>query len=210
MGYQDVMARSIQSDAGLCLVNQDLELCVRTLVARRRRSLTLGEKAYLALKSIGRPAHAGEIAEKLNAMFPDHPLSRRHTHAVLGHEEHGIVWVGARSTFALSEWGYEHPAEGLFDGVASIVRDVYRRVGQPVPFTTVVAEMGKRRRIAKPSSLMFAAHLNRELKRVGDNLFIPVDAYEIGEQEKDLTDENVDSALKEFELRMRRQRIPQP
>ncbi len=158
--------------------------------------LTRGQKVYLALRSIGRPAHFSEVTEVHNSLFPDRPASENSVHAALCLEELGIVWIGVRGTFALKEWGYRHPSKGLYESVAEIARRKFKETGKPVPFTVIVAEMGKYRRIVRQASLIFAVHLNPNLQQVSKNRFVPKAA---GKNNDEFSKHELDKVLREFE-----------
>jgi hypothetical protein len=193
----DSIATHLESERQLCLTHNDLRTLAESLSQFRRKHLTKGQKAYLALRAIGRPAHSSEITEVYNSLFPDQPSTERNIHAVLSREEHGIVWIGVRSTFALKEWGYEHPSKSLFDTVTEIVKERYKETAQPVPFTVVVAEMGKHRQVVNPSSLTIATHCNPNLRRVGKDSFVPREPTEKIQEE--ISAEELDRILREFE-----------
>ena len=184
----------------LCLIKSDLKILAKSLVQFHRKRLTKRQKAYLALRAIGKPAHCREITEVYNSLFPREPSTEHNLHAVLSHESYGVVWIGIRSTFALKEWGYEHPTISLFDAVTEITEQKYKETGQPVPFTVIVAEMGKRRQIAKLSSLTIAAHCNPSLRRVSKDSFIPRESNK--EIQEEIAAEELDRILKEFEKKM--------
>jgi hypothetical protein len=92
---------------------------------------------------------------------------------VLSREKYGVVWIGIRSTFALKEWGYEHPSKTLFNTITKIVEKKYKETTRPVSFTVIVAEMGKYRQVVRNSSLTIASYRNPNLRRIGKNSFIP-------------------------------------
>jgi len=181
----------------LCLIESDLKTLAESLVQFHRKRLTKRQKAYLALRAIGKPAHYSEITEVYNSLFPNEPSTERNLHVVLNDEKHGVIWIGIKGTFALKEWGYERPTERLFDIVTEIVEQKYKETGQPVPFTVIVAEMGKRRQIVKPASLTIAAHCNPSLRHVGKNFFIPKEPGE--EIQEEIAAEELDRILREFE-----------
>ncbi|MBU4511536.1 hypothetical protein KJ830_10895, partial [bacterium] len=147
-------------------------------------------------RTIGKPAHSAKITEVYNSLFPDQPSTEHNIHAVLSYEKYGVVWIGIHSTFALKEWGYEHPPATLFDTVTKIVEEKYKETAQPVPFTIIVAEMGKYRQVVKNSSLTIALHYNPNLRRIGKNSFIPKKPDE--ETQEDIFAEELDRILREF------------
>jgi hypothetical protein len=115
--FEDIDVASIvsrwESEGRLCLIKSDLQTLAESISRFRRRQFNKGQKVYLALRTIGKPAHSAKIAEVYNSLFPDQPSTEYNIHAVLSHEKHGVVWIGIRSTFALKEWGYEHPSTPL-------------------------------------------------------------------------------------------------
>ncbi len=158
----------------------DIRRIAEAVVDCNFSGLNQQQRAYLALRSIGRPAHFSEIAETFNQQWPEHYGSEHNVHAVLSrcsspeHESYGIVWIGLRGTFALKEWGYERPSKGLFDAVTDIVKDKYEQTDhKPVPFTVIAAEIGKYRQVVNPTSLVIAAQCNPDLQRVLKDSFVP-------------------------------------
>ena len=193
----DSIATHLESERQLCLTQSDLKTLAESLSQFRRKHLTKGQKAYLALRAIGRPAHCSEITEVYNSLFPDQPSTEHNLHAVLSRDEYGVVWIRIRSTFALKEWGYEHPSQTLFDTAVEIVKERYEETGQPVPFTVIVAEMGKHRQVVNPSSLTIATHCNPNLRRIGKDSFGPKEPTE--EIQEEISAEELDRILREFE-----------
>ncbi|MHC1623713.1 MAG: sigma factor-like helix-turn-helix DNA-binding protein [Candidatus Methanospirareceae archaeon] len=193
----DSIATHLDLERQLCLTDTNLRTVAKSIAQFRRNHLNKGQKTYLALRTIGRRAHCSEITEVYNSLFPEQSSSERNLHAVLSREQYGVVWIGIRSTFALEEWGYEHPSTGLFDTAAEIVREKYEETGQPVPFTVIVAEMGKYRQAVNPSSLTIATWCNPNLQRVGKDFFVPKEATE--EIQEDIPAAELDRVLREFE-----------
>lgn len=192
------MAARLESDPHFCLIDEDLKVLTESLVQFRRKQLTRGQMAYLALKAIGKPAHSAEIAEVYNSLFPERPSIEHNLHAVLSRQEYGVVWIGLRSTFALKEWGYEHPPKTLFSTVAEIVANRFRETGNPVPFEVIIAEIGKYRKVVRPASITIAAYCNPALRRVSKESFVPEESTEQSEEE--ISKDELDRILKEFEL----------
>ena len=108
-----------------------------------------------------------------NSLYPDHKSTEHNIHAMLNREKYGVVWIGIRSTFALKEWGYERPSKILFNKVTKIVEKKYKETTRPVPFTVIVAEMGKYRQVVKHSSITIASYRNPNLLHINKNSFIP-------------------------------------
>jgi len=189
----------LKSKNKICLNKKDLHELSRSILDYCKSALTKEQKVYVALKKIGKPAHSSRITEMFNSMFPDSPSTEHNVHAVLSRENNGIVWIGIRSTFALEEWGYEHPSLSLFDTVKTIVKNKYEETNQPVPFNIIVSEMGRYRRIVNRNSLIIATQCNPELHIIDQNSFIPKDINkETIQEEEDLKD-RLDRVLKEME-----------
>ncbi|MBA7503552.1 RNA polymerase sigma factor RpoD [subsurface metagenome] len=194
---RDSIATRLESEGRLCLINSDLKILAESIAQFRRKRLTKEQKAYLTLRAIGRPAHYSEVTEVYNSLFPNELPTEHNLHAVLSREKHGVVWIGIKGTFALKEWGYEHPTITLFDAVTEIVEEKYKETAQPVPFVVIVAEMGKRRQVVNPSSLVIATQCNRNLRRVGKDSFVPKEPSE--EIQEEISAEELDKILREFE-----------
>ncbi|MCJ7510981.1 MAG: hypothetical protein MUP14_08880 [Dehalococcoidia bacterium] len=199
----DTIADHLDSEGQFCLVDADLRVIAETIAefrqgrAARAQRATKGQRVYLALREIGKPAHYTAVTEVYNRLFPD-DLSSEHTvHAALSYQKHGVVWIGVKGTYALEEWGYERPSKTLFDAVADIVESHYEATGTPVPLTVIVAEMGKLRRVVKLASLVFATQCNRRLRRVSSDSFVPRTPDEQAEEE--IAEDELDRILQEFE-----------
>lgn len=154
------------------------------------------QRVYLVLKNIGRPAHFSKITERYNLMFPEEPSKERNIHAVLGRGQYGIVWVGVKGTYALKEWGYKKP-QPMINSSQEIVERIYNMTGNPVPFTTILAEVGKDRQILNPSSLLIALSFNPNLKRVFKDFFVP--KYGDDQYHEEVSDEELDEILKKYD-----------
>ena len=162
-----------ESEGRFCLIKRDLKFLAESIIRFRLKRLSKEQKVYLVLRTIGKPAHSAKITEVYNSLFPSHQSTEHNIYAVLGREKYGVVWIGIRSTFALKEWGYEHPSKTLFNKVTKIVEKKYKETTRPVPFTIIVAEMGKYRQVVRNSSLTIASYRNPNLRRIGKNSFIP-------------------------------------
>ena len=167
------MINQWESEGRFCLIKRDLQFLAGSIVRFYLKRLNKEHKVYLTLRAIGKPAHSAKITEVYNSLFPDHPSTEHNIHAVLNREKYGVVWIGIRSTFALKEWGYEHPSETLFNTVTKIVEEKYKETTRPVPFTVIVAEMGKYRQDVRNSSLTIASYRNPNLRHIDKNSFIP-------------------------------------
>ena len=197
----DSIVAWLQSEMHLCLTYADLRALGEDIAQSREKSLakslTKTEMVYLALRTIGRPAHYTEVTEVYNSLFSDEPSTPHNVQALLGRKKYGVVWIGLHGTYALREWGYQRPSKGLFDAVTEIVQERYKNTSQPVPFAVIVAEMGKRRQVVNPNSLTIAAHCNPELIRVGRDSFVPKEFSE--ETKEQISADELDRILKEFE-----------
>jgi hypothetical protein len=169
----------------------------RRILSFNREHLTKAQRVYVALNSIGKPAHYSDVTETYNRLFPDLPSTEHNIHAVLTREESGIVWIGIRGTFAIKEWGYEHPSKTLFKTIQEIVERFYRQTAEAVPLNLINAEIGKYRRVVRPSSVIIAAHCNRGLRHVGGQSFVP--EYAHSGQREDLSADDLDRILDEFQ-----------
>ena len=162
-----------ESESRFCLIKRDLQFLAESIIRFRLSRLNKEQKVYLSLRAIGKPAHSAKITEVYNSLFPEHPSTEYNIYAVLSREKYGVVWIGIRSTFALKEWGYEHPSKTLFNTVTKIVEKKYKETTRPVPFTVIVAEMGKYRQVVRNSSLTIASYRNPNLRHIDKNSFIP-------------------------------------
>lgn len=162
-----------ESEGRFCLIKRDLEFLAESIIRFRLKRLNKEQKVYLVLRTIGKPAHSAKITEVYNSLFPEHPSTEYNIYAVLSREKYGVVWIGIRSTFALKEWGYEHPSKTLFNAVTKIVEKKYKETTRPVSFTVIVAEMGKYRQVVRNSSLTIASYRNPNLRHIDKNSFIP-------------------------------------
>lgn len=138
-----------------------------------QKSLTKSKRVYLALRSIGKPAHYSTVTKEYNRLFPNAQSSEHNIHAILTREQNGIVWIGVRGTFALKKWGYCRPKQSLFTTTAEIVKNIYLRDKRQVTFSAVSLEMGKYRKIVNPNSLLFAVNFNPEIEHLQNNTYIP-------------------------------------
>ncbi|KUK99329.1 MAG: RNA polymerase sigma factor [Parcubacteria bacterium 32_520] len=168
----------LNSDKSICLIKKDLQNLSIAISEYCKTKLTKEQKVYLVLKEIGKPAHFSRIAEVYNSLFPHNPSIERNIHSVLSREKNGVVWIGIRGTYALKEWGYEHPSDTLFETVKEIVQNKYKEINKPVPFNVIVAEISKYRRIINKNSLVIASHCNSYLERIGRDSFIPKESKE--------------------------------
>lgn len=175
LGYIDpqALAQMIASKQNCGLIDRDVKAIADTVADWRINHLTKVQRVYLALCRIGRPAHYSEITETHNTMFPEKISSIRSIHAALNRYELGVVWVGTRGTFALSQWGYSRPKKSIHDTVTEIVSAEYRKTGQPVPLSVIREKLQNVRGTINLNSLAFATEANEELRYVLGNAFVP-------------------------------------
>jgi hypothetical protein len=193
----EAIAQRLAREGPPGMMARDTLALARAALEYRRKHLRTPERVYLALQAIGRPAHYSRIAEMHNSMFPQKATSEKSIHGCLSREQLGVVWIGARGTFALEEWGYERPSATLFESVADIVERKYEETGRPVPYSVVVAEIGKVRPIVNPTSLTYATTLNDRLQSVDGNCFVPRSGNESSTEEPSA--EELDRILRRFQ-----------
>lgn len=196
----DAVAHTLESQGLLCfLVASDIRAVAESVARHGLKHINKAQRVCLALREIGRPSHYSRITEVYNSMFPEDWSTEHNVHAVLGREQHGVVWIGVRGTYALKEWGYEHPPVSLFDAATEIVERRFKETGKPVPFTVVMGEIGKYRKVVNPHSMVFATHCNPKLRRVSKDSFVP---RQPGDRMlEEVAQDELDQILGEFEKR---------
>lgn len=123
------------------LAGEDTSKIATAIAQHNRNRLNRSEKAYLALQSLGRPAHISKITSVYDEMFPGELTNERNVQGPL--ERCGeVVWAGT-GAFALKEWGYALPRETITDTIAMIVTDKYAETGRQVHLNAVIAELGR-------------------------------------------------------------------
>jgi len=174
------------------------------LIKEKGFRVSLIQRLYVTLKSLGRPAHYSIIMNTYDSLFPYQPCSEATILNALGRERHalerealGIVWIGVKGMYALREWGYERPTKTLQNTVKEIVQARYEATQKPVPFEVIVAEIGKYRKFVKHSSIHSAINANPNVERVSDRLFLPKRSKrESGKRDSEY---KLDRILQEFE-----------
>ena len=139
----------------------------------RRQALSKTQRVCLTLRDIGQPSHFTAITAAYNVNYPMDQSTVRNIHALLINAECGIVWIGVKGMYALEEWGYQRPAQGLYDTIASIVKLRYEETAEPVSESYIKEELGKHRQILISSSFTFATQLNPELRPVLGRAYVP-------------------------------------
>ena len=196
----NVTGSMISESSKLFLNHDDTQLIAEIFCEIAKRKSTKAKKVYIALHSIGSPAHYSVVAETYNRIFPDDISSEHSIHGVLSREEQGVVWVGKRGTFALEEWGYKRPTKGLFESVQEIVENIFATTGKPVPFKTIVSEMGKYRQLVNRSSLFLAAAVNPHVQRVSKDHYVPKEVS--SDVEIVVTEDGLNKILKGLEEKL--------
>ena len=167
------VAEFIATEYKIHLSRKDLLSLSKLIVSANCRNLTKSQKVYLSLKKVGKPAHFSCVAEVYNEIFPGDFTAEHNIHAILGYQKCGIVWIGIKGVYALTEWGYERPEKSLFETVAEIVHTKYKQFNEPVNINVIRSEIGKYRKIVKPSSFFIALHLNDKIQCIAKDTFIP-------------------------------------
>jgi len=169
----DTIITRWEAQAQLFLIKKDLQFLADHIVRLSHIHLYKAQRIYLALRSIGKPAHSTKITKVYNSLYPDHKSTEYNIHAILNQEKFGIVWTGINGTFALSEWGYERPSDTLTNTIKKIVERKYKETAQGVHLKEVVAEMKKYRQIVNESSVRFILSFNPDICYLGKNYFGP-------------------------------------
>jgi len=193
------VASRLETHGMLLVDKQDQIALAQRLSVYLLRSLYKAQKIYLALKSIGRPAHFTEVAKIYHSLFPEDEDTEHNIHAKLTYNSYGVVWIGIKGTYALEEWGYERPLLTLSNTVIEIVERKYVETGTPVPYSVVLAELGKYRKLVNPSSVSFVTYSNPRLIQTERDYFIP---RPIEESEIEDSAEELDKILQEFERQL--------
>ena len=185
------------------LPEEDLKNLEQTIKQQILRKAQHSDRIYHALRQIGQPAHFVDITDMHNELFPEKEMSYKSIHTVLSacsvsqDRKHGIVWVGMKGTYALEEWGYSRPEFDLFETVYMIVDRLYEKTGKPVSYNSIMAEIGKYRKIVNPKSVTMAAALNENLERLPNNFFIPSSEIDSFFGQSDYREDSVDSMNEE-------------
>lgn len=196
----EAIAEIIKLQSDIPFTQTDLETIAAILREKPIRHITKSEKVYQILKQIGKPSHYSEITEMYNDVYPEDTSTERIIHAILTREEHGIVWIGIKGTYALKEWGFEHPSSTLFKTVKNIIEKKYQETRKPVSFLIVQAEIGKYRKAVNRNSLFIASYLNPEIKIVNKDKLVPSPVLQEKRSVKDVSAEELNRVLRNFEL----------
>ncbi|MDI7261706.1 MAG: hypothetical protein QME90_17560 [Thermodesulfobacteriota bacterium] len=172
----------------ISLPQKDIRLLAKCILADQSANFKKKDRVLLALKSIGKPAHYSDVFEEFCRLFPEIPITEHSVHAILDRlaDSDSVVWIGIKGTYALREWGYERPLQGLFDSITEIVRTQYKKTSNPVSVDKIYTEIGKHRQVINRASVDMAITLNEHITKVSKNHYIP--APEITEVQKSLQD----------------------
>lgn len=193
----EFIAYFFESRSKISFPSKDIRKLAKKIALFRQSKLTKAQRVYLALRTIGKPAHYTTVTSIYSSLWSEHAMSEHSVHAVLSRQIYGIVWIGIKGTYALKEWGYERPSMTIFETVTKIVRKKYEEIGAPVHETVIIAEMGKYRRQINATSMVLAIHCNPELKQISKYTFIPRGPADQVQDEISLNE--LDEILKEFE-----------
>ena len=194
----EALAQTVDMRALPCLIESDLRSLCTAWQPVLLRKLTNVQKARIALREIGEPAHYSRVAEKWLRLFPDDAVTEHSVHAALQRPENRgiVVWVGRHGRYALADWGDERPSATLFESVTRIVRTMYARTGKPVHRDVILAEMGRLRKIVNPNSVRMAADLNPDVVRLKGDFYVPREA--LGGHDEDTSADEIDRVLRDF------------
>lgn len=168
----DKVAERLDAGSLSFLGRDDLGLLAAAIAQHNRSRLNRVEKAYLALRSIGEPAHISEITDVYDEMFPGEKTNERNVQGPLERCEE-VVWVGT-SAFALKEWGYSLPGGTITDTIALIVKEKYENSGRPVHLNAIIAELGRYLPArADMASVPFTAWRCPTIQQLEGDFFIP-------------------------------------
>jgi predicted Zn-ribbon and HTH transcriptional regulator len=122
------------------------------------------EKAYLVLKTTGKPLHFREIASLIDT-YGLKSSKKSHSHPQTVHNElikdNRFVLVG-RGTYALSEWGYKKGT------VKEVLEEILRKSATPLSREEVLTQILKVRQVKKSTVII---NLNTFFSRVGKNAY---------------------------------------
>jgi|GEM_PF-3882880 len=192
----DKIERRLSKRTGLGVIKSDIETIAARLAEVNQRRAGNAGRAYVALRTIGRPAHYSEVTEAHNTLFPHRELSEQSIETALNREKFGVVWVGMKGIYALGEWGYERPRKTLFETVRHIVKEVHARTGRPVPLAVILAEIGKYRQMVNLNSVRIAAFCNHDLREISKGYFVPKGPEE--KHAKQISTDKLHRILEEF------------
>ena len=120
------------------------------------------EKAYLVLKTAGKPLHFREIAELIDTYGLQ---KKKHSHPQTVHNElikdKRFVLVG-RGIYALSDWGYKRGT------VKEVITEILKSAGSPLSREEVLDRVLEIRQVKKSTVII---NLNTFFARIGKNAY---------------------------------------
>lgn len=123
----------------------------------------VGDKAYLVMKSHGKPEHYSAITELINR----HKFDGRTAYKETVHNElikdPRFILIG-RGIYALSEWGYK---PGV---VSDVIAEVLKSASKPLTRDQIIEEVLKRRQVKKNTILVGLSN-KKMFKKAGKNLY---------------------------------------
>jgi hypothetical protein len=159
----------------ILLPQKDIRLLAKCILNHKRANIKQKDRVLLALKSIGKPAHYSDVFEAFCKMFPEVLITTNSVHAMLDRlaDSDSVVWVGIKGTYALKDWGYARPLQGLFDSITEIVRIQFEKTSNPVSVDKIYTELAKYRQIINRASVDMAITINEHITKVSKNHYIP-------------------------------------
>lgn len=121
------------------------------------------EKAYLILKTSGKPLHFREIASLIDQHGLQGKKSKSHPQTVHNEliKDKRFILVG-RGIYALSEWGYKRGT------VKDVIADVLHEAGKPLSREEVLEAVFKVRQVKRSTIII---NLNTFFARIGKNAY---------------------------------------
>lgn len=121
------------------------------------------DKAYIILKSVGKPLHFSEVTAEINKVLP----SSRQAYVQTVHNElikdKRFVLVG-RGLYALTEWGYEPGT------VVQTIAQILKKEGHPMSKEEIVKKVLEKRMV-KENTVLINLQNRKIFDRVGDGAY---------------------------------------
>ena len=169
---------------------------VKAFLRQMSEALTRKSQAYVALKIIGKAAHYTEVIEVCDSLWPNRSgPTEAYINALAAaakSSENGVVHIGRKGMYGLSEHGYSKPTQSLTETVAEIVHDEYAQTGRPVSADFVINRIRSYRHDPDTNSVKMALSFHNELKSVGNSMYVPTAAATGGEDSKYLGPSSLD------------------
>lgn len=172
------IAAQLSGDSTLILHGADTFKLAVALATGASAKLNKSQRVYLVLKTLGGPSHFSKVARHYNSQFPSELSTEHAIHAILSRESYGVTWVRSKGMYALREWGFNRPEQGLFESVTETVTVAYSETGKPVPASLVRSKLEEQRPILVDNSVSFATDFNPAVRFVLPDSFVPVAAVD--------------------------------